>query len=85
MRLLIITQKVNKNDPVLGFFHTWIKELATKFESIEVICLEKGHFDLPQNVTVYSLGKEHGVTRLGYIKNFFRFSQCKLRSDTHQS
>jgi glycosyltransferase involved in cell wall biosynthesis len=58
MKLLIITQKVDKEDPVLGFFHNWILELLKKFESISVICLEKGKFDLPNNVEVYSLGKE---------------------------
>ena len=58
MRLLVFTQKLDSGDPVLGFFHTWLKELASRLESIEVICLEMGVFNLPKNVTVYSLGKE---------------------------
>ncbi len=57
-KLLIITQKVNKNDPILGFFHGWIIEFANHFESIVGICLEKGEYDLPSNVRVLSLGKE---------------------------
>ena len=73
MKLLIFTQKVDKNDSTLGFFHTWIKEFAKKAESITVICLEKGEFDLSNNVTIYSLGKERGVSRLVYLKNLYHY------------
>lgn len=71
MKLLIITQKVDKNDPILGFFHNWISKFSEKFEKISVICLEKGSFDLPSNVKVYSLGKESGRAKIKYVKNFF--------------
>ncbi len=57
MKLLIITQKVDRLDPVLGFFHGWIRELSRHYEKISVICLEKGEYNLPNNVVVYSLGK----------------------------
>ncbi len=59
MKLLIVTQKVDKNDPILGFFHRWIEEFAKHCEKITVICLEKGEYDLPKNVKVLSLGKEN--------------------------
>lgn len=72
MRLLVLTQKINKNDPVLGFFHYWINSFAEKCEFIEVICLEQGDFNLPSNVSVYSLGKESGVSKVKYIKNFYK-------------
>jgi glycosyltransferase involved in cell wall biosynthesis len=70
MRLLIITQKVDKEDPILGFFHNWILELSKKFEKVSVICLEKGEYNLPQNVKIYSLGKESGKSKIKYVKNF---------------
>jgi len=73
MRLLIVTQMVDTDDPVLGFFHNWIRELSKQFESIIVICLKKGVYDLPQNVRVYSLGKEEGKGRVTYIARFFRY------------
>ncbi len=73
MKLLIFTQKVDKNDSTLGFFHTWINEFSKKVESVTVICLKKGDFDLPKNVSVYSLGKERGVTQLGYLKNLYQY------------
>ncbi len=58
MKLLIVTQVVDKNDPVLGFFHHWLEEFSKHFDSIQVICLKKGEYRLPPNVIVHSLGKE---------------------------
>ncbi len=73
MKLLIITQKVNKDDPILGFFHAWIAEFAKHFAFITVICLEKGVYDLPSNVKVLSLGKENGISRFKYLRNFYKY------------
>ena len=71
MKLLLITQTVDMEDANMGFFHNWILEFSKKFEKISVICLEKGSFDLPKNVKVFSLGKESGRNRIKYLKNFF--------------
>src|SRR3990167_8826480 len=68
MRLLIFTQKVDKNDSVLGFFHTWIKEFAKRADEVIVICLYKGEVDLPENITVYSLGKEVSNSQFSIFK-----------------
>jgi len=73
MKLLIVTQKVDVNDPILGFFHSWIKEFAKYCDKITVICLEKGDYDLPQNVRVLSLGKEKGESRAKYMHNFYKY------------
>lgn len=72
MKLLILTQKVDRKDPFLGFFHRWLVEFAGHFESITVIALGVGAYDLPPNVTVYSLGKERGVSRLELFSRFYR-------------
>lgn len=72
MKLLIFTQKVDKNDPILGFFHKWIEEFAKNFEKVTVICLEKGEFNLP-GVKVLSLGKEEGKSRLIYLLRFYKY------------
>src|SRR3989344_7230951 len=72
MRLLICTQKVAQDDAVLGFMHRWIEVFAQSCESVTVICLEKGMYDLPKNVTVYSLGKEKKQSRLRYVVNFYK-------------
>ena len=71
MKLLILTQVVDRTDPFLGFFHGWIAELATHFEHIEVICLREGQHALPANVRVHSLGKEKGArSRIAYAVRF---------------
>ncbi|MES2437249.1 MAG: glycosyltransferase family 4 protein [Patescibacteria group bacterium] len=71
MKLLIYTQKVDSNDPILGFFHRWIEVFSHKYEHITVVCLYKGSVNLPSNVTVVSLGKEIGPSRFKYIRNFY--------------
>lgn len=80
MRLLICTQKIDRNDPILGFFHLWVEELSKHYEKVSVVCLGKGNFDLPKNVSVYSLGKESGKSRIKYLYNFYRLI-FKLRND----
>ena len=73
MKLLITTQAVDLDDPILGFFHRWIQEFAKQCESIEVICLREGRHALPTNVHVHSLGKENGVSRVAYVFRFYRY------------
>lgn len=72
MKLLITTQVVDKHHPVLGFFHRWIEEFAAHFERIDIICLEEGQHSLPDHVHIHSLGKERGVSKLRYLRNFYR-------------
>lgn len=72
MRILIITQKVDRNDAVLGFFHRWLLGLAKNFEKIIAVCLEKGEYDLPPNVKILSLGKEHNMSHVTRYKIFQR-------------
>lgn len=74
MRLLILTQVVDTEDPVLGFFHGWVAALAPRFDSIQVVCLREGSHRLPENVEVHSLGKERGVSRATYIVRFFAYA-----------
>lgn len=74
MRLLVCTQAVDLDDPVLGFFHRWLAELAKRCEVVHVICLKEGRHELPKNVFVHSLGKESGPSRAKYVKNFYRFA-----------
>ena len=76
-RLLILTQKIDRNDPILGFFHRWVEEFAKHCESVIVVCLQKGEYDLPKNVRVLSIGKEEGGSRMRkivrYIVRFYRY------------
>src|SRR5581483_1556903 len=71
MRLLVITQAVDRDDPVLGFFHRWLEALAPTVERLEVVCLREGRHDLPKNVSVHSLGKP--ASRFAYVLNLYRY------------
>ena len=73
MRLLIVTQAVDTQDPVLGFFHRWIEEFSKHCQSVHVICLKEGRHSLPTNVEVYSLGKEH-VSRISYLVSRIKYA-----------
>jgi glycosyltransferase involved in cell wall biosynthesis len=73
MKLLIVTQKVNKDDPEFFFFYRWIEEFAKHCSLVTVICLEEGKHTLPKNVRVLSLGKEVGASRLKYISRFYHY------------
>jgi len=72
MNLLIITQKADRDDPILGFFHRWIVEFSRHFDAVTVICLEEGKHDLPANVKVFSLGKEKGASKAASMLRFFQ-------------
>lgn len=77
MKLLIITQKIDISDDNLGFFHRWIEEFAKYCELVIVICLQKGEFDLPENVKILSLGKERNnfkiFKKLKYARRFYQY------------
>lgn len=81
VKLLITTQAVDLDDPVLGFFHRWLEELSKHFDTVSVICLKEGRHSLPANVSVYSLGKERtgvsfqvsGVSKMLYAFHFYRY------------
>lgn len=80
MRLLVVTQGVDLDDPVLGFFHAWLLGLAAHSATVEAICLKEGRHHLPANVRVHSLGKERGrKNKLIYALHFFALA-WRLRS-----
>ena len=72
MKILIITQKLDINDDILGFFHHWIEEFAKQAEKIVVIAQSVGEHHLPRNVEIFSLGKEKGYSKIRQLFNFYR-------------
>lgn len=72
MKLLVVTQALDRDDPILGFAHEWMRALAQRLERLIVAPLKAGTVDLPANVEVRSLGKERGAGTLGILRAFAR-------------
>jgi len=72
MKILVITQKVDKKDSILGFFYGWIKELS-RHSKVTCICLYKGVVENDIPFDVYSLGKETGNSKISYLINFYKY------------
>ncbi|MEK7600432.1 MAG: glycosyltransferase family 4 protein [Patescibacteria group bacterium] len=78
-RLLIITQKVDESDQLLGFFIAWIQRFAQQFAHVHVLCLQKGSYKLPNNVSVESMGKDRGYSKARQLFEFYRFIIAQRR------
>lgn len=74
MKILICTQTVDSEHPILGFFYRWIEEFAEHCELVHVVCLWEGKYELPENVYVHTLGKETGGGRIRYLLRLYRYT-----------
>jgi glycosyltransferase involved in cell wall biosynthesis len=72
MRVLMIVQLVDEREWLRGFTIGWIRALAVHVERLDVITLEMGEADLPENVFVQSMGKEQGYSRPRMLWTFYR-------------
>ena len=65
MRLVFVTQVLDREDAVLGFVCRWVEGLAQHAESVRVIALEVGDVSgFPPNVSVRELGRRGRLSRL---------------------
>lgn len=62
MNLLLFNLATDADDPVLGFTTVWMRALAQHCKTIHVLTMRQGRLDLPDNVHVYSVGKEKGYS-----------------------
>lgn len=72
MRLLLFNLATDLDDPILGFTGRWICALAARVEVIHVITMRVGKVEVPQNVRVYSVGKEKGYSEPRRAAAFYR-------------
>ena len=77
VRLLVITQTVDRDDPILGFFHEWLVAFARRVEKLTVLCLNARLHDLPNNTEVLSLGKDEGKSRVTFVARLYRFAWAR--------
>lgn len=74
MRLLMITRKIDPHDTLAGFTVRWVEAIARRVERLDVVCQERQTWVAPQNVRVFSLGKEVGAGKFRQLVRFIRFS-----------
>lgn len=79
MRLLLFNLATDADDSVLGFTTSWIREFAKHVHAIDVITMRSGRIDVPENVSVYSVGKEKGYSEPRRIIEFYRILFRLLR------
>ena len=72
MNLLLFNLKTDSSDSVLGFTTAWIRELAKQVDHISVITMCTGKIEVPDNVEVFSLGKEKGYSEPHRALRFYR-------------
>jgi glycosyltransferase involved in cell wall biosynthesis len=70
MKVLFVTQIVDRSHDNLGAVHGWIDALARQVESVHVLALNTGVVDLPPNVFVHSMGKDLGNGKLRQLQLF---------------
>lgn len=64
-----MTQTVDMNDSNLGSFHDWLKKMANHID-VDVVANYVGKYELPDNVSVFSLGKEKEACKLTKILRY---------------
>jgi len=74
MKLLFVTQTIDRENDVLGFVHRWLEVLSGSFASIVAVGLGVGRHALPHTVRVVSLGKEQGGTTRQFMWRFLNIA-----------
>jgi glycosyltransferase involved in cell wall biosynthesis len=82
VRLLLFNLVTDVDDPILGFATRWIWALAKQMEFIHVITMRAGRVEVPNNVRVYSVGKEKGYSEPRRVVEFYRHLFRITRSDS---
>ncbi|MEL6428513.1 MAG: glycosyltransferase family 4 protein [Planctomycetota bacterium] len=71
MRLVFVTQVLDRGDAVLGFVSRWVEAFAHECERVRVVALEVGDTSgLPANVDTVALG------RTGRVRRFLRYRRA---------
>jgi len=71
MSLLMFNLAVDEDHVTLAFALNWIRELSKYHDYIDVLTFRKGKYCLPNNVRVWSIGKEKGYPRILLLINFY--------------
>ncbi|MFM2374215.1 MAG: hypothetical protein RLZZ234_210 [Candidatus Parcubacteria bacterium] len=79
-RLLIVTDILDVDDLVHGYFHRWAEELALHTPEMHILATKKGYHTLPSHVRVHSLGEEEKRGRIVKTMRLVWFMLRYIRS-----
>jgi len=65
--------------PRQGFTHGWIRSLAKHVEWVHVMTMWAGRVEVPENVAVFSVGREQGFSEARRAIRFYRHLAWTLR------
>ena len=82
MHLLLFNLATDADDPILGFTTAWLRALAEHCDRVHVITVRQGRLDLPDNVSVHSVGKERGYGKPRKAVAFYRQLGHILRAES---
>jgi glycosyltransferase involved in cell wall biosynthesis len=81
LKVLMITPKVDPEDDLLGFAHTWVSRLARRVERLYVLQLlpgpatgrgDRGEIALPANTSLHSMGTDGRASKAEQLLRFTR-------------
>lgn len=81
MKIAFICQVVDESEPGMASTMTWLRTMANKqeVESIFVIALRTGQFDLPDNVEVHAVEGRSRISRLrSFYARVFQALRCHI-------
>lgn len=70
-RLLVFNLRTDADDHILGFTTRWLAGLAPYYDAVDVLTMHAGRIAVPENVTVYSVGREKGYRAPRRLLNFY--------------
>ena len=74
LKILVLNLAVDDSDPLLAFGNDWIRALAARSGSVEVITMREGPHTLrTDGVIVWSLGGERASNHLARVCRFYLF------------
>jgi glycosyltransferase involved in cell wall biosynthesis len=79
MNLLLFNLVTDVDHPILGFTTHWIRELAARVDTVDVITMRRGRVVVPPNVRVHSVGAELGYCEPRRAFEFYRLLAGILR------
>jgi glycosyltransferase involved in cell wall biosynthesis len=70
-RLLLFNLRTDADDHILGFTTRWLEAIAPHYSAVDVVTTHAGRIAVPENVTVYSVGREKGYGRIKRLRIFY--------------